>query len=146
MRLNRIDESYEIKGERLGYIPEYFERVVNAIPTAPELEESPLPWDLSTVRTPLWRFSSPHIIIRSSKPVSVRVSKGEMLYLAENENLGIFTTGETRDEAIHAFCDHLVHFYEHYTKLDWDDVRGDARRLKEIYTNLFEVVRESRPL
>lgn len=141
MRSNRIDESYEIKGERLGFIPEYFEGGVKAISTASELEARPLPWDLSTVRTPLWRFPSPHIIIRSSKPVSVRVSKGEMLYLAENENLGIFATGETREEAIHAFCDHLVHFYEHYTTLDWDDVTGEACRLKEIYTNLFEVVR-----
>ena len=44
------------------------------------------------------------------------------------------------DEAISAFSEHLVHFYAHYKRLDWNNVTGEAMRLKEIYEDLFEEV------
>ena len=75
--------------------------------------------------------------IRSSKPVSVKVSKSESLFFAENENLGIFATGESRNEAIQAFCEQLVHFHDHYTNLNWEQVTGKAHRLKQYYELLY---------
>ncbi|MCK4391113.1 MAG: hypothetical protein KAV83_12855 [Desulfobacterales bacterium] len=73
--------------------------------------------------------------------VVCEVTKGQTLFFAEDENLGIFATGESRNEAISAFGEHLVHFYEHYKRLNWDSVTGEARRLKKIYEELFEEVR-----
>jgi len=53
--------------------------------------------------TPCWRFADLNTVVLSSKPVLVRISKGESLFFAENENLNIYATGETRDEAIQTF-------------------------------------------
>lgn len=140
MTLTHINESYELRDERLRFMPEHFQRGVTAVSTASELDVPPWSSGFSAIRTPLWRFSSMHTVIISSKPVSVRISKGETLFFAENENLGIYATGETSGEAIHAFSEHLVHFYVHYTRLSWDRVTGEARRLKKLYEDLFQDV------
>ena len=71
----------------------------------------------------------------------VKVSKGESFFFAENENLGIFATGESRNEAIRAFNEHLIHFHKHYKQLDWNKATGEAQRLKKIYEDLFKEVR-----
>lgn len=141
MNLAQISESYELRDERLDSIPENFKRRIKSVSTASELDLRPIRWGFATAKTPLWRFSSSHGVVLSSKPVSVKISRGETLFLAENENLGLYATGESRDDAIHAFCEQLIHFYEHYKGLNWNRVTGEARRLKEIYENLF---RESR--
>ncbi len=72
-----------------------------------------------------------------SKPISMRIYKDEDLIFAENETLGIVGTGEDENEAVHEFSNHLKHFYTYYNSLSWDKVTGDAKRLKEIYENLF---------
>jgi len=141
MNLSQVNESYELRNERLEFIPEHFKSGVATPATASELVVKPWPGGFSSARTPLWRFRSSHVVVLSSKPVSVKVTKGETLFFAENENLGIFTTGESRNEAINTFGEHLVHFYVHYQRLDWDSVTGEARRLKKIYEELFEEVR-----
>jgi len=141
MNVAQINESYELRNERLDFIPENFERGIASVLTASELDLKPISWGFSTAKTPLWRFSSSHGVVLSSKPVSVKISRGETLFLAENENLGLYATGESRDDAIHAFCEQLIHFYKHYKKLEWNRVTGEAHRLKKIYENLF---RESR--
>lgn len=140
MNLSQVNESYELRNERLEFIPEHFKSGVATPATASELVVKPWPGGFSSARTPLWRFRSPHVVILSSKPVTVKVHRGEALFFAENENLGIFATGESRNEAINAFCQDLVHFYEHYKRLDWDRVTGEAMRLKKIYENLFQEV------
>ena len=141
MNLAQISESYELRDERLDSIPENFKRGVKSVSTASGLDLRPVSWGFATAKTPLWRFPSSHGVVISSKPVSVKISRGETLFLAENENLGLYATGESRDDAIHAFCEQLIHFYEHYKGLNWNRVTGEAHRLKEIYENLF---RESR--
>jgi hypothetical protein len=140
MNQAQINESYELRNERLDFIPENFERGITSVSTASELDLKPISC-FSTANTPFWRFPSSHGVVISSKPVSVKISRGETLFLAENENLGLYATGGSRDDAIHAFCEQLIHFYKHYKELSWNRVTGEARRLKEIYENLF---RESR--
>jgi hypothetical protein len=61
-------------------------------------------------------------------------------FFVENETLGIFATGETREEAKRAFDEHLIYFYNHYKKLSWDRVTGEAERLKRLYEDLFQDV------
>jgi hypothetical protein len=91
----------------------------------------------SAAQTPCWRFTALGKVVLASKPVSIRTSKGESLFFAENENLGIYATGESRNEAIQAFSEHVVHFYQHYKGLSWYRVTGEAHRLKYLYENLF---------
>ena len=119
----------------------HFIKGITSISTVSELDLKPVSLGFSTAKTPLWRFPSLHGVVLSSKPVSVKIRREETLFFAENENLGLYATGESRDDAIRAFCEQLIHFYNHYKGLSWNHVTGEARRLKEIYENLF---RESR--
>ncbi len=142
MNVAQLNESYELRNERLGFMPENFSRGV--IDTSTGLEDNIEPWRRCvsiTAKTPLWRFTSPKAEVISAKPVLVKVSKGETLFFAENENLGIFATGESRNEAISAFNEHLIHFQKHYKQLDWNKATGEAQRLKKIYEDLFREVR-----
>lgn len=137
MNAVNIAEGYQLRDERLRFMPENFQRGVATLSTASELDARPWPSEFSAVKTPCWRFSALDRVVISSKPVSIRISKGEALFFAENENLGIYATGETRSEAIQAFSDHVTHFYHHYKTLSWDRVTGEACRLKKLYEDLF---------
>ena len=140
MNVAQINESYKLRDERLGFIPEHFNRGVVGTSTGLEDDKKPWRWGSIIGKTPLWRFTSPKAEIISAKPVLVKVSKGESLFFAENENLGIFATGESRNEAIRAFNEHLIHFHKHYKQLDWNKATGEAQRLKKIYEDLFKEV------
>ncbi len=142
MSLAQINESYELRDERLGFIPENFSRGVIDTSTGLEDNVKPWRWGSTIVKTPLWRFTSPKSEVISKKPVLVKISKGESLFFAENENLGLYATGESRDDAIRAFCEQLMHFYKHYKGLKWNRVTGEAYRLKEIYEKLFREIRK----
>ena len=73
------------------------------------------------------------------EPVRVKISKGETLFFAENEDFGIFTTGESRDEAINNFSEQIIHFYNHYKQLNWNRATGEALRIKRLFENLVRV-------
>lgn len=140
--MNAVDiaESYQLRDERLRFMPENFQRGVATVSTASELDARPWSSSFSAVKTPCWRFTDLNTVVLSSKPVSGRISKGESLFFAENENLNIYATGETRDEAIQTFSDQVTHFYHHYKRLSWDRVTGEACRLKKLYEDLFRDV------
>ena len=140
MNMAQISESYKLRDERLDSFPENFKRRVHSVSTASELDLRPVSWGFATANTPLWRFRSSHGVVLSSKPVAVKIIRGESLFFAENENLDIFATGESRDDAIRAFNDHLIYFYNHYKNLSWDRVTGEAGRLKRLYEDLFQDV------
>jgi len=72
----------------------------------------------------------------ASKP-EVKITKGNELFLAENERLNIFATGPSADEALREFGSILVYFYEYYKKLNWDQVTGQAKDFKKIYEKIF---------
>lgn len=136
----KLAESYDIRDERLRFIPEHFSSTVTEIATAPEMDAKSFFKDIHAVRTPVWRFRGYGMVVVSSKPVSVHVGKRETLFFAENDNLGIFATGESRNEAIETFCEQLVHFYKHYKQVHWDRVTGEAHRLKKLYEDLFSEI------
>jgi len=135
-----IAESYQLRNERLDFMPKHFQRGVATLSTASELDVQPWPSGFSNVKTPCWRFASSGRVVLASKPVSITINRGESLFFAENENLGIYAAGETRDEAIQSFSEHLTHFFHHYKRLSWDRVTGEARRLKKLYEDLFRDV------
>lgn len=136
----QIHESYALRKERSEFFPQDFKRCLVPISTAPE---SDIPSRFSgspVVKIPAWEFSSSNATVRALKPVSVKVTRGETLFFVENETLDIFATGETREEAIRAFNEHLIYFYNHYKNLSWDRVTGEAERLKRLYEDLFQDV------
>ena len=141
MNAAQINESYELRNERLRFIPENFNRGMTDTSTGLEDNIKPRHWGSIIVKTPLWRFTSLKAEVISAKPVLVKISKGEKLFFAENDNLGIFATGESRNEAISTFNEHLIHFHKHYKHLDWNKATGEAQRLKKIYEDLFKEVR-----
>ena len=140
MNLAQINESYELRKERSEFFPQDFKRCFVPISTAPESDIHSRFSGFPVVKTPVWEFSSPSATVRALKPVSVKVTRGETLFFVENETLDIFATGETREEAIRAFNDHLIYFYNHYKNLSWDRVTGEAERLKRLYEDLFQDV------
>lgn len=139
-----IAESYQLRDERLRDIPDRFQRGVTAVSTASELDARQWTSGFSVVQTPCWRFAALGMVVLASKPVSIRTSKGESLFFAENENLGIYAAGESRNEAIQVFSEQVVHFYQHYKGLSWDRVTGEAHRLKYLYENLFRNITASK--
>jgi hypothetical protein len=81
--------------------------------------------------------SSENKLFHLTKPVKVAIDRGEEYFFAENNDLAIFVTGETSEEALKEFCDQLIYFYYYYKNLDFDEVIGKASRLKKLYAKLF---------
>ena len=136
----QIHESYELRKERSEFFPQDFKRCSVPISTAPESGTPSRFSGSPVVKIPAWEFSSSYATVHARKPVLVKVTRGETLFFVENETLDIFATGETREEAIRAFNEHLIYFYNHYKNLSWDRVTGEAERLKRLYEDLFQDV------
>lgn len=139
MNLARIKETYRERENRIGFIPDDYQRGGLPAFTAGDLDATPKIHEYTASKTPILRFVFHRKIIKPPKPVSVTISKGEKLFFAENENLNLYATGETRQEAVQEFCEQLAHFYRRYKKLSWDEVTGEGHRLKKIYNQFTEI-------
>jgi hypothetical protein len=139
MNLARIKETYSERENRIGFIPNDYQRWFTSVSTAADLDTMPNVYEYAASKTPMLRIVIRKKIIIPPKPVSVKISKGEKLFFAENDNLNLYATGETSQEAVQEFCEQLLHFYMHYKKLSWDKVTGEGRRLKEIYNQFTEI-------
>ena len=135
MTAAEIVQSYEIINERLE--PALGERPMRSDSTAPEIDVH-LYLDDAGLKVPMWEFHTNVKSLRSLKPVSVNISKGQAYYFAESETLGIYTTGESQNVAIKEFVEQIVYFYEYYSKLPQNKVTGRAQTLKELYDKEFE--------
>ncbi len=82
---------------------------------------------------PLWTVTGR----RPAKPVQVWAWKGHDLFFAENPNLHIFATGETLAEAVQEFREQFAQQCEHYRQVPWEQVTGEAARLKQLFLDLF---------
>lgn len=96
MNLAQINESYELRNERLDFIPKNFKRVITSVSTASELDLKPITWGFPTAKTPLWRFPSLHGVVLSLKPVSVKISREKLFSLRRMKTL-IFMRQENRE-------------------------------------------------
>ena len=135
-----LEQSYQLINDRSQYMPENYERYVY-ISTGADIglwEYFEALASSYSSRLPLWRFSGRDRTIYPKEPISLSIIKGDTLYFAENETLGIFATGESRDAAIEDFVEQVLYFYEYYKAMSWDKVIGEARRLKEIYSEHFK--------
>jgi hypothetical protein len=78
--------------------------------------------------------------LKADRRVTIRVSRGEELWFAENEKLDIYADGETPEMAIKEFQLLLTHFFKYYRELDPSRAMGDALRLKSLFEENFHEV------
>ena len=85
----------------------------------------------------LWRVEAAGTRLRVLTPITIRVRFEDNLVFAENETLRIFAHGNTQDEAMEQFQQHVVHSQRSYAGLRDDQVLGDAIRLRRLFAELF---------
>ena len=90
-----------------------------------------------SIVVPMIRIPDNTKSIRNTKPITIKIFIEEDIFFAENENLAICGTGESKQEAINDFVMHLIHFYEYYKTINDDILMGEAIRLKKLYNDLF---------
>ena len=134
--MNAVKDSYERKAEIEDLFLEDY--------TSEKLDASGIPFfekykDSIPHKRPMWRLNSEKITLTSSKPIGVKISRGETSFFADNETLDIYAIGDTIEDAINDFCIQLLDFYEHYYTLDSDQANSNALKLKNTYLNLFTV-------
>ena len=136
---NEIEQSYEIRRERMCALPPEYMGNLPQESTAPEEDQAFLSPRLNFLsKVPLWKFSTTDMAVISSKPIRVKLSKQENIYYAENEALDVYAYGDSLFEAIEDFCEQVIYFYRHYKNLKPDRVTGEARELKKRYKDLFK--------
>ena len=146
MSLEAIKHSYALRQEREWQPPPGRYLSSGWVSTGSESELDPGLHGLALSRTPAWQFRAEKQVVLASKPVIICLTRGEELFFAENETLGIVATGETVFEAVEEFGEQLVDSYFHYKHLPWERTTGEATKLKQFYEEFFsEVQVEGRP-
>jgi len=140
MNLAYANESYDSFREIELCHPHNFQRLtLSKIETAESID----PIDLLKEQTRgsgnifLFKIGVENIEYKSKRPISVNTYYDGGLFFAENENLAVWGTGNSFDEAINDLRMHIVHFYKYYGKMDEDSLMGEALRLKCLYADLF---------
>ena len=128
-----IGVSYKLQ---TGHVPEIFGWKQNRIWGTPSDIDDPSRHGLP--RLPAWSFSDKQHHIVSSKPILIRISKGEDSFFAENDNLCVYAIGDTREEAVQDFIEQIIHQWKHYQNTPLSRMTGDAVRLKGLYKDIFE--------
>ena len=131
-------ESYRFRKERQDDLPINYSRISIEIDTARGRIEEEIRALLSSYQfnVPLWSITGPTQKYFAEKPIAVNIYCENNLFFAESETLVLFGMGYTPEEAFHDFESHVSYFYQYYKNLDWSQVTGEGRRLKEIYENL----------
>ena len=71
------------------------------------------------------------------KRLHISFSRGEELWFAEYEPLDIIATGTNPEEAFFEFTQLVFHYFRHYSDLEYEKARGQARRLKKLFAETF---------
>ncbi|MHC4739466.1 MAG: hypothetical protein ACYS9Y_11240 [Planctomycetota bacterium] len=137
MNVAQIDYSYELISKRVLDVPDDYKRSVAKVATGAEIDVRPFLNYLAS-KMPAWAFHCQGKVLYSTLPVDVNIRREEMFYFAESEKLKIFAFGNTHDEAMRAFAEQLLYFYEHYKGLTPDKVTGEAEKLKQLYSTYFK--------
>ncbi|MHC4394669.1 MAG: hypothetical protein ACYS1A_03355 [Planctomycetota bacterium] len=137
MNLPQIDLSYELINKRVQDVPANYERSATRVATASEIDVRPSLNYLAN-KMPAWTFHCQRKVLYSTLPVDVNIRREEMFYFAESEKLKIFVVGDTLTDAMRAFAEQLLYFYEHYKGLTPDKVTGEAKKLKQLYGTYFK--------
>lgn len=138
-----INANYVLFQERQEFMPDHCDRLPQTETTySPGLEQERWLRGTTHFKTPISKVRHSERLFLTSKPIEVVISSGERYYFAENENLAIYVTGETTEQAVEEFCEQLMHFYYYYKNLTYNQVTGKAQQLKMLYEDLFIEVTE----
>jgi hypothetical protein len=77
--------------------------------------------------------------LRARIPVGVVVQGSDGIFTAENQKLQIYATGEDPAAALAEFRSQLFELHSHYLGLRDDEVIGDARALRRLFVESFEL-------
>jgi len=134
-----VEQTYDDMKERiLPLLPMGFHHsAIREVPTAPEIDPQQvfLSTPLSNI-IPIWKLALKTKTFYTSKPILVKLYQDEDLFFAENENLAVFGTGNTTQEALQDLYLHIHYFFEYYKKHNESKLIGDALRLKNLYKDL----------
>jgi hypothetical protein len=86
---------------------------------------------------PIWIIKGVGHELRAKKAIRIRIRKDGDYYFAANETLAIEGTGLTASEAVEDFCTHVTHFHSYYQRFSFDQLMGEATRLKQVFADLF---------
>ncbi len=132
-RLNEIGN--DAFSERRRYVPDgYLLREIDqtweeAI-TEPQVAAASSVTAVSTVQVR-------NVRLRTTRPFPVKVTMTDDYFYLESEGLCVYAVGKTYPEAHQEFCEQVVDIFRHYQGLSEDEVIGEARRLRRLYTALF---------
>lgn len=134
-----VMDTYSILKERKENVPvPYLSTDVSQFMTASDISSNEISERMPSAGLfPLWEFPARPRPLRALKPILTKIYRDEELFIAENETLDVWGSGETQQEAIKDFREQVVHFYKHYKNLSDDKLMGLAIKLKEVYSNLF---------
>jgi len=90
-------------------------------------------------KIPKIEFWSEDKLIVSDKPVVIIVTYEDGQYYATNDTLNIFSVGENIASVIADFSHHVMHFYGYYADKDFNELTGNALRLKQIYASFQKI-------
>ena len=133
-----IENTYESIKCVMAYLDENYEQLGFR---SPLISEKPDPASVASAHLsdqplPVLSVYGGATTYRLTKPILVRIYRDGDWYLAENDNLMVFGTGETAQEAIEDFSSEVIHFSEYYGKLGKEKLRGEGLRLKKLYEGL----------
>ncbi|MCX6640894.1 MAG: hypothetical protein NTW14_10510 [bacterium] len=121
--------------ERQKYRPENYHF---DFPQKPGEKNEDFSYELRKLKkTPLFQVEGEDIIYKTKKPILVKASLEDDLYIVENESLLIYGVGDTLEEALRDFSYHVIYFHKYYNNLKVSQLTGDGFRLKKIYETLF---------
>ena len=86
---------------------------------------------------PMRIFCTEDFCVESDKPVQITIHFEDGCFIAENEKLNIYVTGESQVDAVGEFISQLVYFYNYYRNLSYEEVTGVAEAVKIVFDEHF---------
>ena len=106
-------------------------------PTLLKSEAMDLFNNLAVSRIPRWAFGARGISVIATRAITIHISKGETMFFAENDALGLYAAGQTPHEALEEFEHQVVHFVKHYESVAPRQLMGEALNRKKLFGKLF---------
>lgn len=131
-----MESSLDIVSERKRYVPEGYVSTGPADPTGSEIAGEPKVSAASSI-IPVWSVRVGDTCLCARHPFPVKLTTGDDHFFVESETLGIYSVGHTLQVAISDFSEQLIEIFRHYQSLRPQQVTGDARRLRQLFRELF---------
>jgi len=131
--LNEIGN--DIFSERKAHVPDGYllresDQTGEEATTEPQVAAASSVIAVSTVRVR-------NVRLRATRPFPVKLTMTDDYFYLESEGLCVYAIGKTYAEALQEFCEQVVDIFRHYQGLSDDEVIGEARRLRRLFTGLF---------